>query len=68
MVLLKRILEGFRVHSCVAACTADLQELYLSQSGSFCCFDSPTTVSEQHVCKLVLAMECYCNEGSWLIL
>jgi hypothetical protein len=34
MVLLKRNLEGFRVHSYVAACTANLQEeLYLSQSG-----------------------------------
>jgi hypothetical protein len=33
--------------------------------GFFCCFDSSTTVSEQHVCKLVLAMECSCNEGSW---
>jgi hypothetical protein len=33
MVLLKRNLEGFRVHSYVEACTANLQELYLSQSG-----------------------------------
>jgi hypothetical protein len=33
MVLLKRKLEGFRVHSYAAACTAHLQELYLSQSG-----------------------------------
>ena len=33
MVLLKRNLEGSRVHSYVAACTANLQELYLSQSG-----------------------------------
>jgi hypothetical protein len=33
MVLLKRNLEGSRVHSCIAACTANLQELYLSQSG-----------------------------------
>jgi hypothetical protein len=33
MVLLKRNLEGPRVHSYVAACTANLQELYLSQSG-----------------------------------
>jgi hypothetical protein len=33
MVRLKRNLEGFRVHSYVAACTANLQELYLSQSG-----------------------------------
>jgi hypothetical protein len=33
MVLLKRNLEGSRVHSYVAACTADHQELYLSQFG-----------------------------------
>ena len=33
MVLLKRNLEGSRVHSYVAACTANLQELDLSQSG-----------------------------------
>jgi hypothetical protein len=33
MVRLKRNLEGSRVHSYIAACTADLQELYLSQSG-----------------------------------
>jgi hypothetical protein len=35
MVLLKRNLEGPRVHLCAAACTAyaDLQELYLSKSG-----------------------------------
>jgi hypothetical protein len=54
------------------ALAAVLQELQLSFSiwdlGFFCCFDSPTTVSEQHVCKLVLAMEAYyCNEGSWLV-
>jgi hypothetical protein len=33
MVLLKRNIEGYRVRSYIAACTADLQELYLSQSG-----------------------------------
>jgi hypothetical protein len=33
MVLLKRNLEGSRVHSHVAACTANPQELYLYQSG-----------------------------------
>jgi hypothetical protein len=33
MALLKRNLEGVRVHSYVAACTENLHELYLSQSG-----------------------------------
>ena len=70
LMLLKRNLEGPRVHSYVAACTARRSPrtaycIFLNL-GLFCCFDSSTTVSEQqHVCKLVLAMEYYCNEGSW---
>jgi hypothetical protein len=68
MVLLKRNLEGPRVHSYTAACTADLQELHLSQSGG------PSAVLiRRRRCRnstyanwyLVLAMEYYCNEGSW---
>jgi hypothetical protein len=59
VVLLKRNLEGSCVHSYVAACTANLQDskdcIFLNL-GFFCCFDSSTTVSEQHVCKLVFAM------------
>ena len=70
MVLLKRNLEGSRVHSYVAGDVESSGALQISKNciflnlGFFCCFDSSTTVSEQHVCKLVLAMECYCNEGS----
>jgi hypothetical protein len=71
MVLLKRNLEGFRVHSYVAGDVESSGALQISKNciflnlGFFCCFDSSTTASEQHVCKLVLAMGCYCNEGSW---
>jgi hypothetical protein len=44
--------------------SCNLQELHLSQSGFFCCFDSSTAVSEQHVCKLVLQSRKLMN--NWL--
>ena len=65
MVLLKRNLEeGSRVqpiHMLQLALQISKNCIFLNL-GFFCCFDSSTTVSGQHVCKLVLAMECYCNE------
>ena len=55
MVLLKRNLEGSRVHSYVAALALQLQiskNCIFLNLGFFCCFDSSTTVSEQHVCNM----------------
>ena len=55
MVLLKRNLEGSRVHSYVAGDVESSGALQISKNciflnlGFFCCFDSSTTVSEQHV-------------------
>ena len=67
MVLLKRNLEGVpaSIHMLQLALQISKNCMVFLNLGCFCCFDSSTTVSEQHVCKLVLAMECHCNEGSW---
>jgi hypothetical protein len=53
MVLLKRNLEGSRVHSYCSLHCRSPRTVSFSIWGFFCCFDSSTAVSEQHVCKLV---------------
>jgi hypothetical protein len=52
MVLLKRNLEGLRVHSYVAACTANLQELYLSQLYDVYVYSARAAAGTRSTCGL----------------